>query len=129
MNSLKKYIKEYYYYAKKELGLENPIKIFLKLDRENSLKPLGKTAYYDPQEKSITLFVLGRHTKDVLRSLSHEMCHAMQDQRGDFDNIEIKSEKYAQENLSLRELEREAYEKGNLLFRDWEDFKKGEKRC
>jgi hypothetical protein len=29
--------------------------------------------------------------------------------------------KYAQNNKELRELEREAYETGNLLFRDWED--------
>ncbi|MDP2649551.1 MAG: hypothetical protein Q8P10_01780, partial [bacterium] len=28
---------------------------------------------------------------------------------------------YAQKNPHLREMEREAYEKGNMLFRDWED--------
>ena len=30
-------------------------------------------------------------------------------------------EGYAQEDGHLREMEREAYETGNLIFRDWED--------
>ena len=34
-------------------------------------------------------------------------------------------EGYAQNDEHLREMEREAYEQGNLCFRDWEDSIKG----
>tara|TARA_R110000782_G_scaffold268793_1_gene365848 strand:- start:1901 stop:2710 length:810 start_codon:yes stop_codon:yes gene_type:complete len=61
-----------------------------------------------------------------MRSLSHELVHHAQNCRGDFtaDLMGETGKGYAQNNDYLREMEREAYEKGNLTFRDWEDTHK-----
>ena len=48
-------------------------------DTDNAGRILGKTAYYNPEDTSITLYTLGRHPKDILRSFSHEMIHREQD--------------------------------------------------
>jgi len=82
---------------------------------------LGKTAYYTPVDKTIVLYVSGRHPKDVMRSFSHELVHHTQNCRGDFAEANMREHGYAQKNEHLREMEREAYEVGNLCFRDWED--------
>ena len=108
-------------YARKKLGFNRPPSLFFASDAENASKPLGKTAFYDPAEVSITVFVDGRHPKDILRSISHELVHHMQHERGDFGTDMDTGEGYAQKNDALRELEREAYESGNMCFRDWED--------
>ena len=103
------------------MGFEYPPKLFLRGDESNAQNPLGKTAFYDPQAKSITLYVTKRHPKDVMRSLSHELVHHSQNCRGDFNNVGEMGEGYAQNDEHLREMEREAYEIGNMCFRDWED--------
>ena len=108
-------------YTRKKLGFNRPPSLFFASDTENASKPLGKTAFYDPSEASITIFVDGRHPKDILRSISHELVHHMQHERGDFGTDMDTGEGYAQKNDALRELEREAYESGNMCFRDWED--------
>jgi hypothetical protein len=61
-----------------------------------------------------------------MRSLSHELVHHAQNCRGDFDGGIATVDGYAQEDGHLREMEREAYETGNLIFRDWEDGLKAE---
>jgi hypothetical protein len=111
-------------YTRKKLGFNRPPSLFFASDTENASKPLGKTAFYDPAEVSITIFVDGRHPKDILRSISHELVHHMQHERGDFGTDMATEEGYAQKNDALRELEREAYESGNMCFRDWEDENK-----
>ena len=111
-------------YTRKKLGFNRPPSLFFASDTENASKPLGKTAFYDPAEVSITVFVDGRHPKDILRSISHELVHHMQHERGDFGTDMDTGEGYAQKNSALRELEREAYESGNMCFRDWEDENK-----
>ena len=83
---------------------------------------LGKTAYYDPEAMEVALYVDGRHPKDVMRSLSHELVHHAQNCRGDFTSADSTSPGYAQEDPHLRKMEREAYTKGNLIFRDFEDL-------
>ena len=110
-------------FAQKQLGFERPPKLFLKQDAENAKNMLGKTAFYDPQAESITLFVSSRHPKDILRSLAHELVHHTQNLRGDLspEKCGEMGMGYAQNNAHLREMEREAYERGNLCFRDWED--------
>ena len=108
-------------FAKKRMGFSNPPKLFLRSDDKNANDPLGKTAYYDPDQKSITLYVTGRHPKDVMRSLSHELVHHTQNCRGEFDEDREMGEGYAQKDEHMREMEREAYEVGNMCFRDWED--------
>ena len=114
-------IKEFLPFAQKHMGFSDPPRLFLRGDATNAQKPLGKTAFYDPQQKSITIYIMGRHPKDVMRSLSHELVHHTQNCRGDFKDVGEMGEGYAQNDEHLREMEREAYETGNMCFRDWED--------
>ena len=114
-------IKSLYEACKAKLDFEPDAQIVILVNEENSTNPLGKTAYYDPATHKIGLYTRGRHVKDIMRSLSHELVHHSQNCRGDFDGGVATVEGYAQENGHLREMEREAYETGNLIFRDWED--------
>jgi hypothetical protein len=97
---------------------------FIKNDEENASNMLGKTAYYNPSEKSITLYTFGRHSKDILRSFSHEMIHHMQNLENRLNNITTTN---TNEDGDLPELEREAYELGNMTLREWEDSIKNKK--
>ena len=87
-------------------------------DVENAENILGKTAYYDPNNCSITLYTLNRHPKDVLRSYSHEMIHRIQDNEGRLNNVNTTN---TNEDSNLQKLEKEAYLNGNIIFRNWED--------
>jgi phosphopantetheine adenylyltransferase len=96
---------------------------FVDDDTKNADDFFGKTAYYNPNDKSITLYTLKRHPKDILRSFAHEMVHHKQNLEGKLQNIEGHN---INEDDYLKELEREAYEYGNgLLFRGWENSIKG----
>ena len=112
---------DFYPYAKDYLGFDKDAKISFASDKNNASKPLGKTAYYDPSNYSVTVYTDNRHPKDIMRSVSHELVHHAQNCRGDLSMSEDTGEGYAQNDEHLREMEREAYEKGNLCFRDWED--------
>jgi hypothetical protein len=114
-------IKKFLPFAKERMGFKSPPRLFLKKDTKNASDPLGKTAFYDPNKYSITLYTSDRHPKDVMRSLSHELVHHAQNCRGDLDGSAEMGEGYAQSDEHLREMEREAYEVGNMCFRDWED--------
>ena len=118
---IKPLINQFMPFAQKRMGFDKPPRLFLRSDVSNADNPLGKTAYYDPNEQKVVLYVTGRHPKDVMRSLSHELVHHTQNLRGDFDNVQAMGDGYAQNDAHLREMEREAYEMGNLCFRDWED--------
>ncbi len=91
----------------------------------------GKTGFYNPETKTIVLFIDGRHPKDILRSFAHELVHHEQECLGKNKNLDLeltsKDPAYATNNKGLREMEREAFEKGNLIFRDWCDSKKLER--
>jgi hypothetical protein len=116
-------IRAFYPYAKQQLGFEKPVKIiYVTKAEENSTDPFGKTAYYNPEKHSVTLFTLNRHPKDILRSFAHELTHHAQHCRGDFDDQELSMEDgYAQKNPLLRKAEEEAYMQGGMLVRDWTD--------
>jgi len=90
----------------------------IKDDEENASLLLGKTAYYDPNNQSITLYTMNRHPKDVLRSFAHEMVHHEQNLEGRLNNINTTN---TNEDGNLPEIEKEAYEKGNMMLRNWED--------
>jgi hypothetical protein len=110
-------------FAKVRMGFKNPPRLFLRKDEENSQKMLGRTAHYDPEKKSITIFIQNRHPKDILRSFSHELVHHIQNLRGDLSHEKCGSmgNGYAQDNEHMRNMEKEAYLQGNMCFRDWED--------
>ena len=110
---------------KKEWALNTPQGCLCAKIPNNAANPLGKTAYYDPGASSVTLYITNRHPKDVMRSLSHELVHHTQHGNGEFENVGEMGEGYAQNNPHMREMERQAYEVGNLCFRDWEDSIKG----
>jgi hypothetical protein len=87
-------------------------------DETEASNLFGKTAYYDPNNKEIVLYILARNPKDVLRSFSHEMIHHMQNIEGRLGNIQTTN---TNEDDHLMEIEKEAYLKGNITFRNWED--------
>ena len=121
MQDLKKHVTSFFPFAQKQLGFKRPPKLFFVNDKHNAGDTLGKTAYYEPETETIKIYVTNRHPKDVLRSFSHELVHHAQNCRGDFDNDTVTEEGYAQNDPHLREMEREAYEKGNMIFRDYCD--------
>jgi len=108
-------------FAQKQIGFNRPPTINFNGDEKNASNPLGRTGQYDPQNMEITIFVTGRHIKDVLRSITHELVHHGQNLRGEFDKPFSTELGYAQNNDHLRGMEEEAYKVGNLCFRDWED--------
>ena len=119
-------LKHFVPYAQQELGFQKPVMISFQSDEENANKLLGKTGYYNPQDYSIAIYVDSRHPKDVLRSLSHELVHHSQNCNGDFDSGEDLGPGYAQDNPVMRDAELDAYKRGNIIFRDFEDLiKKG----
>jgi hypothetical protein len=61
---------------------------------------------------------MDRHPKDVMRSYAHEMIHHMQNCEDRLGNITTQN---TNEEGDLPEIEREAYEKGNMMFRGWTD--------
>jgi len=115
-------VRAFYPFAKQKLGFDKPVKVkYIVDDMENFENPLGKTAYYSPEQKVVTLFTLNRHPKDILRSFAHELTHHAQHCRGEFDgNMEL-NDGYAQEDPHMRKMEEEAYLNGGMLVRDWTD--------
>jgi hypothetical protein len=125
---LKQLIQQFMPFAQEHIGFADPPRLFLRQDTENANNPLGKTAYYDPDQKSITVYITGRHPKDVLRSLGHELVHHKQNCDGKFDNMSDgdMGEGYAQTNPQLRAMEFEANSGGSMALRDFEDRLKKE---
>ena len=70
-------------YMQKQIGFNRPPIINFVEDEQNAQNPLGKTGYYNPSTMEITVFVTGRHPKDIMRSVAHEMVHHAQNCRGD----------------------------------------------
>ena len=113
-------VQDLYQFADQRFGFKQPPTInFVSDDQNHSL--LGKTGYYDPNSMEITIFVDGRHPKDMMRSISHEFIHHKQNEMGMFDRPTNTGAQYAQKDPHLRKMEAEAYLKGNMCFRDWED--------
>ena len=120
MHDVQFYLEEFYPFAKEALGFDQDATIVFESDFNNAKNPLGKTAHYDPSNSTVTVYVDKRHPKDVMRSVSHELVHHAQNMRGDLQGGAME-EGYAQTDDHLREMEKEAYTKGNMLFRDWTD--------
>ncbi len=107
--------------AVKKFNIRTTPKLILKKDEENGAKTLGRTAHYDPNNLTVTLYISGRHPKDILRSFAHELIHHVQNERGDLNMGDATNPQYAQQDDHLRDMEKEAYLEGNLLMRDFED--------
>ncbi len=114
-------LSQFYGYAKNKLGFEKDASIDFVVDEENSKNPLGTTAHYNPDNMEVTVYTSGRHPKDILRSVAHELVHHRQNCQGKMNNTGPTTPGYAQNDSHLRQLEEEAYLEGNMCFRDWED--------
>ena len=123
---LKNIIKQFMPFAQKHIGFKKPPRLFLRNDAENAKNPFGKTAFYDPEQKSVTLYITGRHPKDILRSLGHELVHHKQNCDGKFSDSDDMSPGYAQKDPHLRQMEMDANRDGSMCLRDFEDKLKKE---
>ena len=121
MNRTLPLVKSLYSYAQKQMGFKNPANIVFQSDSENAGKDLGRTGHYHPESFTLTIYTDRRHIKDVLRSVAHELVHHDQNCCGAFKEPFTAAPGYAQKDDRLRGLERDAYERGNMIFRDWED--------
>jgi hypothetical protein len=124
------FVNQFYPYAYKRLGIDQPVTIILKSDSENARNILGKTGYYDPDNNEVVVYTDNRHPKDILRSISHELIHHSQNCRGEFDDSATLGQGYAQDDNHMRKMEMEAYLLSNgddlMVFRDFEDKHKKE---
>lgn len=129
MENLKPYIAELIAYMKNAGLLVDPLpQLVMKNDQEVGNTILGPTGYYDPTQKMIVLYIANRHPKDILRSFAHEMIHHCQNLEGKMDSgMSENDPNYTQNNEAMRKLEKEAYLKGNMMFRDWTDTRKQKK--
>jgi hypothetical protein len=93
--------------------------IKVRYDEQEAGNFFGKTAYYDPNNKEVILYAMGRLPKDVCRSFTHEMIHHMQNMEGRLEGLAATTN--TNEDSHLQEIEKEAYLKGNITFRNWED--------
>ena len=95
-----------------------PVMVF-DSDPQNKANVLGKTAYYDPDSMEIHIYTDGRHPKDMLRSIAHELIHHRQNLEGRLNVGGYHGEGYYLENKDLQKLEHEA-------MREYEDTIKKE---
>ena len=108
-------------FAQERLKFDKEPSVVFESDEENASKTLGKTAHYEPASMTITVYTDNRHPKDIMRSFSHELVHHAQCCDGQFDQHKNVGEGYAQTDDHLRKMEEDAYLRGNMCFRDWED--------
>ena len=98
---LKDLIRQFVPFAQKHIGFKAPPRLFLKRDAENAKNPLGRTAHYEVETSAIHLYISGRHPKDILRSLGHELVHHHQHGEGMFDGTEYLGPGYAQKDSKM----------------------------
>jgi hypothetical protein len=122
---IKKMVRAFYPFAKQYIGFNKPVRLFLRHDPQNAIDPLGKTAYYDPENWTITVYTVDRHPKDIVRSIAHELIHHKQNCDGRLTNIATDN---ITEDSHLKQIEEEAYRDGNSCFRSWEDDYKASKK-
>lgn len=119
------HLRQLYVYMKSKLPkIDRDPKIFFKRDAVNADDILGKTGYYDPDSDEIHLYITNRHPKDVLRSFAHELIHHEQNCSGVTEKLDMSKTAevdYASKDKGLRMVERDAFRRGNMLFRDWTD--------
>ena len=117
----KEAFKALYEDAREKYEIKQAPKLFLRKDEKNADMLFGRTAFYQPDTQTIVVYISNRHPKDILRSYCHEIIHHVQNERGDLKMGDASDPKYAQSDDHMRKMEMEAYLKGNLLLRDFED--------
>jgi len=110
----------YDHFAQK-YGFKKPPVVIFDSDPSNQSNVLGKTAYYDPNTLEIHVYTDGRHPKDMLRSIAHELIHHRQNLEGRLNVGGYHGEGYYLKNEELKKLEQEAMKDGNETLREYED--------
>lgn len=124
LGDLETHIHEMYDFFASKYGFKKPPTMVFDSDPSNQSNVLGKTAYYDPQSLEIHIFVDGRHPKDMLRSIAHELIHHRQNLEDRLDTGGYNGPGYYLENDELKDIEHEAMLEGNATMREYEDTKK-----
>jgi hypothetical protein len=127
MTGIEQIAEDLYKFAVEQLGFDKPCRIVFESQGDRAVDIFSPTAHYKPHTQTVTVYVDHRHPKDILRSMAHELIHHAQYCAGQFDQSVNTSPGYAQTNQHMREMEKDAYFRGNItLFRDFEDnYKKG----
>ena len=128
LSSLEPHIQGMYDYFDQKIGFQKPPTMVFDSDPNNQSNILGKTAYYDPDALEIHVYTDGRHPKDMLRSIAHELIHHQQNLEGRLDVGGYSGPGYYLENDKLRVVEHEAMLEGNKLLREYEDTIKKESK-
>ena len=121
LGDLENHIHGMYDHFDQKYGFQKPPVMVFDSDPSNESNVLGKTAYYDPQSLEIHVFIDGRHPKDVLRSIAHELIHHRQNMEGRLETGGYSGPGYYLENDELKEVEHEAMLEGNATMREYED--------
>ena len=126
LSSLEPHIQGMYDFFDQKIGFKKPPVMVFDSDRGNQDNVLGKTAYYDPETLEIHIYSDGRHPKDMLRSIAHELIHHQQNMENRLNVGGYSGPGYYLENDKLRKIEQEAMLRGNALMREYEDTIKKE---
>ena len=118
------HIQDMYGFFANKYSFDKHPSIHLDSDEKNKAEILGKTAYYDPQSFEVHIYTDGRHPKDMLRSVAHELIHHKQNLEDRLQVGGYNGPGYYLENDELKEVEHEAMLEGNACMREWEDTKK-----
>jgi len=110
-----------YDHFNQKYGFSKPPVMVFDSDPSNQPNVLGKTAYYDPSTLEIHVYTDGRHPKDMLRSIAHELIHHRQNLEGRLNVGGYHGEGYYLKNEELKKLEQEAMKDGNETLREYED--------
>ena len=126
-NETRKLAKDLLLFMKDKYGFDQMPHVKFVFDKQNAENPLGYTGHYADQTGDIVIYCEGRHPKDILRSLAHETLHHVQNFEGAFkdkDMSDTSDPNYLVKNDFLKGIEADAFERGNVTFREWEASKK-----
>ena len=121
LSSLEPHVNGMYDHFAHKYGFKKPPIMAFDSDPNNRTNVLGKTAYYDPSSLEIHVYTDGRHPKDMLRSIAHELIHHRQNLEDRLNVGGYQGEGYYLKNKELKKLEQEAMKDGNETLREYED--------
>lgn len=118
-NNIQKYVDSIeQFYLENGIQIDPMPRVVLDNEDQGIDNPFIRTGHFDPKNNEIVLFVNGRHLKDVLRTLCHELIHANQ-YTVDPDSFTTLSSGPIEEDPELEQIESDAFTRGNLMFRRW----------
>mgnify|MGYP003554380469 FL=1 len=105
------------FFTKQGVDIKPYPKVVFKKD--NSTEDItAPTGHYQPGVNILTLYINGRHQKDVLNTASHELWHRHQDVKGELDPEKLgESTNNSGGNDYLKKIEHEAFMQGNVMRR------------